>query len=112
MNSILSGKIYHGRFLADISPPSQLLRLKDQLYKWVDDTDALVVDLEKLADNLDEHFKNMSKAKVGGATGAVVGGVLAGVGFGLSFVTFGASLGLAIVGKSSKTRNIKYQYII
>lgn len=112
MNSILSGKIYHGRFLADISPPSQFLHLKDQLYQWVDDTSALVVDLEKLADNLDEHFKNISKAKVGGATGAVVGGLLAAAGFGFSFVTFGASLGLAVAGKSSKTINIKYQYII
>ena len=97
--------------MADISPRSQLLRLKNQLVKWVDETDVLVVKLEELADNLDEHFSNISKAKVAGGTGAVFGGVLAVTGFGLSFFTFGASLGLVIAGKLSKTRNIKYQYI-
>jgi uncharacterized membrane protein YgaE (UPF0421/DUF939 family) len=63
-----------------------------------------VVELEELANNLDEHFKKISKAKVGGAAGAIVGGILGIVGFGLSFVTFGASLGLTIAGKSSKMR--------
>ena len=111
MNRILSGKIYHGRFLADISLRSRLLRLKLQLYRWDDDTDGLMVDVEKLADNLDEHFNRINKDKVGGATKAIVGGILGVVGFGLAFVTFGASLGLVVAGKSSKTRNIKYQYI-
>jgi hypothetical protein len=96
---------------SDVSPRSRLLSFKDQLHQLVDENDALVVELEELANNLDEHFKKISKAKVGGAAGAIVGGILGIAGFGLSFVTFGASLGLSIVGKSSKIRNIKYQYI-
>jgi transketolase len=44
-----------------------------------------LVELEELANNLDEHFKRICKAKVGGATGAIGGGILAAVGFGLSF---------------------------
>jgi hypothetical protein len=39
-----------------------------------------------------------------GSETAIVGGILGVVGFGLSFVTFGASLGLTIAGKSSKMR--------
>ena len=69
-----------------------------QLHQLVDQNDALVLELEELANNLDEHFKKISKAKIGGAVGAIVGGILATVGFGLSFVTFGASLGLSIAG--------------
>ena len=89
-----------------------------------DDTDALMEDLEELADNPDEYFNRISKAKVGGAPGTILGFVGLGLLFvtfgaslgldiaGKSFVTFGASLGLVVAGKSSKTRNIKYQYII
>ena len=89
---------------SDISTRSRLVCLKGHLYQWIDENDALVVELGELADNLDEHFNNISKGKVGGATGAIVGGILGVVGFGLSFVTFGASLGLTIAGKSSKMR--------
>jgi hypothetical protein len=90
---------------------SSLRSMKVQLYQLVDEIDALLVELEELANNLDEHFKRICKAKVGGAAGAIGGGILAAVGFGLSFVTFGASLGLTIAGISSKIRNIKDQYI-
>ena len=72
--------------------------MKVQLHQLVDDIDALLVELTELAKNLDEHYKRICKAKVGGATGAIGGGTLAAIGFGLSFVTFGASLGLTIAG--------------
>ena len=84
--------------MADISPRSRFLRLKNQLDEWVDETDGLMVELEEIADNLDWHFRNISKAKVAGGTGAVAGGILAITGFVLSFFTFGASLGLVIAG--------------
>ena len=90
---------------------SSLRSMKVQLHQLVDDIDALLVELEELANNLDEHFKRICKAKVGGATGAIGGSILVAVGFILSFVTFGASLGLTIAGISSKIRNIKDQYI-
>ena len=83
---------------AGVSPRPRLLSLKKELHQLVDENDALVVELNNIADNLDEHFSRISKAKVGGATGAVVGGILGIIGFGLSFVTFGASLGLTIAG--------------
>lgn len=84
--------------MADIDPRPRVLRLKNQLDEWVDETDELMEELKDIADNLDWHFRNISKAKVGGATGAVAGGILAITGFVLSFFTFGASLGLVIAG--------------
>lgn len=75
-----------------------LYNIKDKLHEWVDDTEVIVKELHKLADNLDQHFNRISKAKVGGSAAAIVGGTLATIGFGLSFVTFGASLVLSVAG--------------
>ncbi|XP_060570676.1 uncharacterized protein LOC132728966 isoform X1 [Ruditapes philippinarum] len=50
------------------------------------------------ADELDAAYRDIKISKVSGQSGCVVGGVLFVVGFGLSFVTFGASLGLCIAG--------------
>ncbi|XP_060556326.1 uncharacterized protein LOC132716992 [Ruditapes philippinarum] len=54
--------------------------------------------LSSYADELDAAYKNIKISKVAGQSGCVVGGVLAVIGFGLSFATFGASLGLCIAG--------------
>ncbi|XP_053400552.1 uncharacterized protein LOC128557311 [Mercenaria mercenaria] len=58
----------------------------------------LTTNLLKYADDLDKAYKDIKISKIAGQSGCVVGGVLAVVGFGLSFVTFGASLGLCIAG--------------
>ena len=87
--------------ISDVNLRSRCFSIKGKLYAMNVETLAMVAELEKIADALDEHFKNITKAKVGGSTAAILGGILAGIGFGLSFATFGASLGLCIAGKSS-----------
>lgn len=76
----------------------QLLAYEKCLLEWIVICSQVVTELNLLADNLDQHFQKIAKAKIGGSAAGVVGGVMATVGFGLSFVTFGASLGLAIAG--------------
>lgn len=67
--------------------------------------------LMEIADELDKHANNVNKAKVGGAAGAVAGGAMCAVGFGLSFVTFGASLGLVIAGKEEQSPQCPHRTI-
>ncbi|XP_052074755.1 uncharacterized protein LOC127712401 [Mytilus californianus] len=76
----------------------QLIEYEKCLLEWIVLCSQIVNELTSLADNLDEHFQNIAKAKIGGSAAGIVGGILAIVGFGLSFVTFGASLGLSIAG--------------
>ncbi|XP_052075427.1 uncharacterized protein LOC127712861 [Mytilus californianus] len=75
-----------------------LIAYEKCLLEWIVLCSQVVTELNSLADNLDQHFQKIAKAKIGGSAAGVVGGVMATVGFGLSFVTFGASLGLAIAG--------------
>lgn len=77
---------------------SRLDRFRYQFRQVIKKRDALVVVFIEIADNLDGHSSRINKTKVGGSTVAIVGTILGGVGFGLSFVTFGASLVLTIVG--------------
>ncbi|XP_063404599.1 uncharacterized protein LOC134688062 [Mytilus trossulus] len=76
----------------------RLCHFKETLFEWTESCEQTVKEINNLADNLDEHFGRISKAKIGGSTAGIVGGVMAAVGFGLSFVTFGASLGLTVAG--------------
>ncbi|VDH97390.1 Hypothetical predicted protein [Mytilus galloprovincialis] len=77
--------------------------LYENLNKWRKPTVVVVVELKDLADSLDNHFKKISKAKVFGSITSIGGGIMAGIGFGLSFATFGASLGLTLAGQYSAT---------
>ncbi|XP_046358841.2 uncharacterized protein LOC124136838 isoform X2 [Haliotis rufescens] len=54
--------------------------------------------LVELADDLDKQQRKLRKAKVGLSASSAVGAALAATGFGLSFVTFGASLVLTSIG--------------
>lgn len=54
--------------------------------------------LKRLKHEVEESYDKSRKARIAGTTGTVAGSVLAITGFGLSFVTFGASLGLTIAG--------------
>lgn len=76
----------------------ELIEYEECLLEWIALCSQVVIQLNSLADNLDEHFQKIAKAKIGGSAAGIVGGVMAIVGFGLSFVTFGASLGLSIAG--------------
>lgn len=73
----------------------QLIAYEKCLLEWIVLCSQVVTELNSLAD---QHFQKIAKAKIGGSSAGVVGGVMATVGFGLSFVTFGASLGLVIAG--------------
>lgn len=73
-------------------------KLEKNLNEWIKCKDEAVKELKELAVNLDDHFQKICKAKIAGSTTSLGGGILAVVGFGLSFVTFGASLGLTIAG--------------
>ncbi|CAC5361450.1 unnamed protein product [Mytilus coruscus] len=84
--------------MADGITKKRLSNFKETLFEWTESCEQTVKEINALADNLDEHFGRISKAKIGGSTAGIVGGVMAAVGFGLSFVTFGASLGLTIAG--------------
>ena len=55
--------------------------------------------LKDLKKQIEDSYQKRCISKVTGASAATVGSVLGIVGFGLSFVTFGASLGLLIPGK-------------
>lgn len=57
--------------------------------------------LDDVADALDKHTQNVNIANVSGATGELAGALMCAVGFGLSFYTFGASLGLGIAGEQT-----------
>lgn len=72
---------------------------RKHLYQWNECNIETEKMLNNLATLLDEKFKKISIAKTAGATTSIVGGILSAVGFGLSFVTFGASLGLSIAGR-------------
>lgn len=74
-------------------------RFKHSLNEWTESCQLTVTEINGIADNLDGHFDRISKAKIGGSAAGIAGGIMAAVGFGLSFVTFGASLGLIIAGK-------------
>ncbi|CAC5423580.1 unnamed protein product [Mytilus coruscus] len=76
----------------------EVKRLHDNLNKLRECKGEVVLGLKELADNLDKHFKKIAKAKVFGSVTSIGGGILAGIGFGLSFATFGASLGLTLAG--------------
>ena len=54
--------------------------------------------LKKLKREVEESYDKSRKALIGGTTGTVVGSALAITGFGLSFFTFGASLGFTVAG--------------
>lgn len=82
-------------FLRFLSPD----RFKHSLNEWTESCQLTVTEINGIADNLDGHFDRISKAKIGGSAAGIAGGIMAAVGFGLSFVTFGASLGLIIAGK-------------
>lgn len=77
----------------------RLFRFKNILIEWTEKCEKTVNEIRSLADNLQEDVRRTPHVKAGGATAGIIGGALCAVGFGLSFVTFGASLGLSIAGK-------------
>lgn len=84
--------------MSDVISKERLFRFQNTLFQWTESCKEATNEIKALADNLDEHFGRIMKAKIGGSTAGIAGGILAAVGFGLSFVTFGASLGLSIAG--------------
>ncbi|XP_046358842.2 uncharacterized protein LOC124136839 [Haliotis rufescens] len=80
------------------SKHEKLQRLSDASDNCLEKLDVVVGKLYALADELDVQQKKMDIAKISFASSGLVGGGLAIAGFGLSFVTFGASLILTAVG--------------
>ena len=78
---------------------SLLNQLKKELVLLPDVVKKIIKETNQVADDLDNHFTHVTRAKIGGAVTSLTGGILCAVGFGLSFLTFGASLGLSIAGK-------------
>lgn len=76
----------------------QIRDLGENINQLIVLTDELIETLDGLADEVDKCFKKVTITKVTGSACAIFGGVLGIVGFGLSFVTFGTSLGLCIAG--------------
>ncbi|CAC5387502.1 unnamed protein product [Mytilus coruscus] len=84
--------------MSDNISEERLRRFQKTLIEWTESCHLTIKEILAIADNLDGHFERISKAKIGGSAAGITGGILAAVGFGLSFVTFGASLGLTIEG--------------
>ena len=78
---------------------SLLNQLKEELFLLSDMVKRVVMEANQVADDLDNHFTHVTRATIAGTVSSITGGILCAVGFGLSFVTFGASLGLSIAGK-------------
>ena len=78
---------------------SLLSQLKEELFLLSDMVRKVVMEANQVANDLDSHFSHVTRATIAGAATSITGGILCAVGFGLSFVTFGASLGLSIAGK-------------
>ena len=68
------------------------------VHDWIPKRKKTVQTLRDAADTLKAHHKNICIAKLTGSSTAIAGFVLVAVGFGLSFVTFGSSLILSVVG--------------
>lgn len=60
--------------------------------------EAAVKELNNLADNLDEHFSRIKKAKIAGSAVAIGGTVLVVLGLGVIPFSFGTSTILSIAG--------------
>lgn len=60
--------------------------------------DITLENLRKLKHNTEESYDKSRKARIAGTVGTITGATIGVVGFGLSFVTFGASLGLTVAG--------------
>src|SRR4051794_1086526 len=65
---------------------------------WTEQIQEIVGEFRTIAKRLHNHHRNATIAKISGSSIGIVGGVLIILGFGLSFVTFGASLGVSIAG--------------
>lgn len=77
---------------------TQLSQLQSDLYKFIEESKECTNEIRRIAQEIDDHYSKITKAKIAGSALAIPGGIIAGVGFALSFVTFGASLGLSIAG--------------
>ncbi|KAH3747662.1 uncharacterized protein LOC127847175 [Dreissena polymorpha] len=73
-------------------------RLGTHLQKLRQDTKEVADALLVISREFHIVYLDSKKATIKGSTAGVVGGTLAAIGFGLSFVTFGASIGLTVVG--------------
>lgn len=78
---------------------SRLKQLREDLYLLLNMVKKIENEANQVADDLDNHFTHITRATIAGSVSSLTGGILCAVGFGLSFVTFGASLGLSIAGK-------------
>ena len=82
----------------------KLKELEDSLAKLKEIRSKTIQELEKLIikakaeEEAKHHGRNIRIANISGSSAAIAGALFGGVGFGLSFVTFGASMILAAVG--------------
>ena len=75
-----------------------LSNLNEAIVNLLGSRETTIRSLKWLKHEVEESYDKSRKARIAGTTGTIVGSVLAITGFGLSFVTFGASLGLTIAG--------------
>ncbi|VDI12384.1 apolipoprotein L [Mytilus galloprovincialis] len=79
-------------------PSNKVKKLKDRLKKLQTQKEAAVKELNNLADNLDEHFSRIKKAKIAESAVAIGGTVLVVLGLGVIPFSFGTSTILSIAG--------------
>lgn len=77
----------------------KLIKYKKCLLEWIELCPHMVNELNEFADILDEHFHKINVTNVGTSAAVIGGAVFMIAGFLLSVVTFGASIGLSIIGK-------------
>lgn len=79
-------------------PSERITKLKDCLRRLQINKESAVEELTNLADNLDEHFSKIQKAKIAGSAVSIGGGIIIIVGLALIPFSFGTSAILSITG--------------
>ena len=72
--------------------------LQEAVHRWLPVRRQTIREIRKVADNLQEHHRNVDISKIAGSTASVIGGALAITGFALTPITLGTSLILSGVG--------------
>lgn len=58
--------------MSDVISKERLFRFENTLFQWTESCKEATNEIKALADNLDEHFGRIMKAKIGGSTAGIL----------------------------------------
>ena len=88
--------MYRDTSLTDLQELHRMYRMA--AIQWIKVRDITIQEVQKCAETLTKHHRNVNISRITGASTSITGSVIAIVGFGLAPVTFGASIGLSVGG--------------